>query len=140
MRKNNQRRFILATTLIVLIFISGCEKHELLSDETGVLKGVITIGPLCPVQTDPPDPACLPTAETYKSYPVVVMTSDGKKKVVQINPELNGSYSTELAAGSYLVVLDNNQNSISRSNLPLQVSIRPDNDTLLNIDIDTGIR
>jgi hypothetical protein len=104
------------------------------------LKGVITIGPLCPVETVPPDPACLPTAETYKSYPVVVLTSDGKKKVAQLNPELDGSFSTELAAGSYLVVLENSQNSISRSNLPLMVSIKSDSDTLLNIDIDTGIQ
>ena len=122
------------------MFISGCEKHELLSGRSGVLKGVITIGPLCPVQTDPPDPACLPTAETYKSYPVVVMTSDGKKKVVQLSPELNGSFSIELAAGSYLVVLENNQNGISRSNLPSLVSIMSNNETFLNIDIDTGIR
>lgn len=140
MRKYNRRRLILAITLIGLFFISGCEKHELLSGEPGVLKGVISIGPLCPVETDPPDPGCLPTAETYKSYPVVVLTSDGKNKVAQLSPELDGSFCTELAAGSYLVVLENNQNRISRSNLPLMVSIKSDNDTLLNIDIDTGIR
>jgi len=30
----------------------------------GVLKGKITICPLCPVETVPPSPGCTPTSET----------------------------------------------------------------------------
>lgn len=124
--------------LAVLLFISGCDNQ--LSKETGILEGVISIGPICPVETDPPLPGCLPTAETYKSYPVSVWTSDGRKKITQLNPSLDGSFSTVLAPGKYKVLLENAQNRIGSSNLPVEVTIISNVPTLLNIHIDTGIR
>jgi hypothetical protein len=121
-----------------LMFISSCEKQT--SWETGFLEGKITIGPICPVEKIPPDPGCLPTAETYKAYPVSVWTSNGTKKIVQISPSLDGSFSTELEPGAYLIVLEKDQNRPGGSNLPVRVTIVSKNTTLLNIDIDTGIR
>ena len=41
--------------LSVLLFVSGCEKQY--SNETGFLEGKISIGPICPVERVPPDPA-----------------------------------------------------------------------------------
>lgn len=121
-----------------LLFISGCDKQ--INQGNGSLEGVISIGPICPVETIPPDPGCLPTAETYKAYPVSIWTTNGRRKIAQINPALDGSYRTELNNGNYLVILENGQNGIGRSNLPVEVSIIPQNKTILNIDIDTGIR
>jgi hypothetical protein len=121
-----------------LVFISGCEMER--SGKTGFLEGSISIGPICPVETDPPDPQCLPTAETYKAYPVGVWTTDGTRKIALINPALDGTYKTELASGNYLVILESKQNSIGSSNLPVEVSVIPENKTILNIVIDTGIR
>jgi len=119
-------------------FISGCDKQ--INQGTGSLEGIISIGPICPVETDPPGPGCLPTAETYKAYPVSIWTLNGRKKVAQLYPALDGSYKTELVYGDYLVVLENGQNRPGSSNLPVEVSIIPQNDAVLNIDIDTGIR
>lgn len=124
--------------LTVLLFISGCDNQ--LSKETGILEGVISIGPICPVETDPPLPGCQPTAETYKAYPVSVWTSDGRKKITQLNPSLDGSFSTALPPGKYKVLLDNAQNRIGSSNLPVEITIISNVQTLLNIHIDTGIR
>jgi hypothetical protein len=120
------------------LFILGCDKQ--INQGTGFLEGVISIGPICPVERIPPDPGCLPTAETYKAYPVSIWTSDGRKKIVQLNPALDGSYKTELVSGNYLVVLENGKNRIGSSNLPIKVSIIQENKTILNINIDTGIR
>jgi hypothetical protein len=124
--------------LIGLLFISGCDK--LMTKEVGFLKGVISIGPICPVETNPPDPGCLPTAETYKAYPVSIWTSDGTKKIALINPALDGSFATELAPGNYLILLEKEQNTIGSSNLPVEISIISMGNTILNINIDTGIR
>jgi hypothetical protein len=120
------------------LFISSCSKH--IAKEAGFLEGVISIGPICPVERIPPDPACLPTAETYKAYPVSVWTSDGKQKIAQIYPALDGSYRAELAPGHYLVILEKKQNTVGGSNLPVEVSINSKDKTILNINIDTGIR
>jgi hypothetical protein len=127
-----------AVFLLAILFISGCTK--LIPKENGYLEGVITIGPICPVERIPPDPACLPTAETYKAYPVSVFTSDGKIKIAQLNPSLDGTFSSELPPGNYLVVLETGKNNIGGSNLPAVVSISSRGKTSLNIDIDTGIR
>jgi hypothetical protein len=137
--RNRSNYINLSTVFLVgLLFISGCDKQFPL--DTGLLEGVISIGPLCPVETVPPDPGCLPTAETYKAYPVSIWTSNGRKKIAQINPALDGSYKTELDPGNYLVILGTGSNRISRSNLPAEVKITSQNNTILNINIDTGIR
>lgn len=138
MKKHTYRSFFGIVFLTAVLFISGCDKRMTL--EPGYLEGVISIGPICPVERVPPDPACLPTAETYKAYPVSVFSSDGRRKILQLNPSLDGSFITELAPGNYLVVLDKAQNYIGGSNLPVEVSISTQDKTLLNINIDTGIR
>ena len=129
---------IFVVCLLGLLLISGCDKQY--TQETGFLEGIISIGPLCPVEKDPPDPDCLPTYETFKAYPVSIWTSDGKRKITRINPALDGSYRIELVPGSYLIKLDREQNTIGSSNLPVQASIVAQKETFLNIDIDTGIR
>lgn len=120
------------------LLFSGCERQT--NQETGLLEGIISIGPICPVETDPPDPGCLPTAETYKAYPVSIWTSNGRRKIAQINPALDGSYKTELTPGNYLVKLGTTGNGIGGSNLPAEVTIASQHETVLNIEIDTGIR
>jgi hypothetical protein len=132
-KKNTGTLFLLA-----ILYVSGCTKQ--VPEEYGYLEGVINIGPICPVEKIPPDPGCLPTAETYKAYPVGVFTSDVKRKITQLNPSLDGTFSSKLPAGNYLIVLETAINNIGGSNLPVAVSISSHERTLLNIDIDTGIR
>src|ERR1035437_7701942 len=117
-----------------LILISGCDNKKNLNP--GFLEGTISIGPICPVEKVPPDPECQPTAETYKAYPVGVFTTDGNRKVAQLNPSLDGTFSSELPTGNYLVVLEKEQNNIGGSNLPVEISITSQDRTLLNINID----
>jgi len=133
------KNIIPGLTFLTLLFLGfGCDK--LGSSNIGFLEGKISIGPICPVEKDPPDPGCLPTAETYKAYPVSVWTSNGKRKIMQIDPELDGSYITELDPGNYLIILETVGSKIGSSNLPIEVIITSDKVTTLNIDIDTGIR
>ena len=136
----NCRNYITLCILSVvgLFLLSRCDK--LFIQEAGYLEGIISIGPLCPVEKDPPDPDCLPTYETYKAYPVSIWTSNGRRKITQVNPALDGSYKIELNPGKYSVILETSQNSIGSSNLPAGVVIRAQAETILNINIDTGIR
>ena len=134
-----RKNIILGLTLLIGLFLNaGCDK--LSSHEAGILEGKISIGPICPVETDPPDPGCLPTAETYKAYPVAVWTADGERRIIQINPAIDGSYKTDLEPGKYLIKLETNSGNIGSSNLPVDVIIVSDYITTLNIEIDTVIR
>lgn len=130
---------ILFIVLILLlgVFVPACDKQQ--AREAGTLEGTISIGPICPVEKDPPDPACLPTAETYKAYPVYIQPARGQQKQL-VSPELDGSFKMELASGNYIITLERQQNGVGGSNLPLEVVVNPSATTMVSIDIDTGIR
>jgi hypothetical protein len=129
---------VLSFLLTVLLVLNGCERN--MPSETGLLEGRISIGPICPSTTIPPAPECLPTAETYNAYPVTVWTSDGRWKIGQVVPDLDGLYSLELMPGQYLLVLEKTNSMIGGSNLPLKVTVTEGQSSNINIDIDTGIR
>ena len=134
-----RKNIILGLTLLIgFLLTAWCDK--LSTKEAGFLEGKISIGPICPVETDPPDPGCLPTAETYKAYPVSVWTADGGRRIIQINPAIDGTYKTDLEQGKYLIKLETDSGNIGSSNLPVEITIISDYITTLNIDIDTGIR
>jgi hypothetical protein len=138
MEKQNLNEILSILFLMGIILTAGCEKEKSLSP--GFLQGTISIGPICPVETIPPDPACQPTAETYKAYPVSVYTPDGKNKISQLNPSLDGSFKSELPPGQYLIVLEKKSASIGGTNLPVEVTITSNDNTFISINIDTGIR
>jgi hypothetical protein len=138
MKRNKIFKISGLAILLTLSFLTGCNKK--IQPESGYLDGVISIGPICPVEKVPPDPGCLPTAETYKAYPVSIFTSDGKTRISQLSPSVDGHFSSELPPGNYLLRLDRSQNYIGGSNLPVEVTITSGDTTLLNINIDTGIR
>ncbi len=129
--------FIVAVTFAFVIISTGCETSK--PGQGGQLEGTISIGPICPVETVPPSPDCLPTAETYKAYPVSIWSSDGTKRIALITPAPDGSFSMELSPGQYLIKQDKN-NGIGGSNLPIKIVITPEEKTTVSIDIDTGIR
>jgi len=138
MKKNSFRKFSCLITLTGLVLLSACDKEK--GVNRGWLEGTISIGPLCPVEKIPPDPACQPTAETYKAYPVSIFSADGIRKIAQLEPLLDGSFTSELAPGKYLVVLESANKYIGGSNLPVVVTIVSQEKTQISISIDTGIR
>jgi hypothetical protein len=128
------------TFLAMMLFTSSCEEFGLNSGGSGALNGKISIGPLCPVETDPPNPACQPTAETYKAFPVAVWSSDMKVKIATLAPALDGTYSVSLPSGTWIVVLESNTSGVGGSNLPVSIKVTEGANTQLDINIDTGIR
>jgi hypothetical protein len=126
--------------LPAILLLTGCLK-ERDCHGSGFLAGTVTVGPLCPVEHNPPDSACLPTAATYLAYPVGVWTADGKNRISTITPDPPaGTYLLSLAPGTYRVVFEQSPEGPSRSNLPAEVAITDGDTTWLDIDIDTGIR
>jgi hypothetical protein len=138
MSRVNIKSLFRSAFFICILISAGCNKTD--SQVSGYLEGKISIGPLCPAETDPPNPACLPTAETYKAYPVSIWTSNGKRKIATISPALDGSYKVALDPGTYQIMLDKVQSAIGGSNLQIEVTVVSQEVTILNINIDTGIR
>lgn len=59
-------------------------------------------------------------------------------KLGQIQPNLDGTYNFELPEGSYHVDLE--KQHLFGKNLPATIKITSGETSMLNIDIDTGIR
>lgn len=132
-------KYLILTLFLFLVSVSCSDKY--MTGGSGVLKGEISIGPLCPVETVPPLPGCLPTQETYNVWATAVWTLNKKTKLALLNPKLDGTYEIELPAGEYVIDFDAAHNKgVGGSNLPSVISVSYGDTTFLNIRIDTGIR
>jgi|SRR3989344_3385550 len=133
------RNFLFVGIIILMILTSSCAQQPRVA-EKGFLEGKITIGPLCPVERDPPDPRCQPTRETYDAWQIDVFTSN-KKAVAKIQPNLDGTYKIELPVGKYIVDFEKQQSfRIGGNNLPADISINSEKTIILDVNIDTRIR
>jgi hypothetical protein len=130
----------LGLSMALLLVSFSCVDQNLIGG-SGVLKGKISIGPICPVERIPPDPKCLPTMETYKAWATAVWTLNKRLKLASLDPKLDGSYEISIPPGRYIIDFDqSNFNHIGGSNLPAVISISFGDTTRFNINIDTGIR
>jgi hypothetical protein len=105
--------------------------------ENGSLDGVMTIGPICPVERV--DQPCLPTPEMYATHSVFVYTKDRQTLLATLTPDAQGEFHATLPVGVYYV--DTTHQTIGKvDGVPTVVSIVAGQSTLLTIAVDAGIR
>lgn len=103
---------------------------------TGVLKGVMTIGPLC--GSGQTGASCSPSVKMFADRPITVSSSDHSQLIATIIPSPDGTFAQELPAGKYYIfMLPQILGSIS--GVPTTVTITSGKTTTLNISVDTGI-
>jgi len=102
------------------------------------LQGAVTIGPLVPV-VGPGVVEPTPGPQVFAERKIVLFDAKGKRELQQVDIQDDGTYLVELLVGTYVV--DINRLGIDHgSGLPATVEIRQNQITILDIDIDTGIR
>lgn len=119
-----------------------------LDQEDGVVRGRVTIGPLCPVE-----PCDLPpeqVARIYEARKAIVYELFTKVKVAEENLDQNGVYYFSLRPGNYIVdisdaegnelPLDLTRRPMIGNTIPKEVEIRSGEKVTVDFDIDTGIR
>ncbi len=110
-----------------------------IATNTGVLRGHMSIGPLCPVERV--DNPCLPTPEMYASKIIHIYRADKITLVKNISPDANGNYSTSLGVGTYYVNVDRDNQSVGGiDGVPATIRVENGKSVTMNINIDTGIR
>ncbi|MFH1141375.1 MAG: hypothetical protein V1724_06910, partial [Chloroflexota bacterium] len=102
-------------------------------DGMGVLYGQVRIGPLCPVE-----PCPNPNPDVYSSRSLVLQPGSGVPIYVPLMPD--GWFKEPVPAGAYLVTLTNCDFLGCKGVLPRDVKMAAGEATMLEIDIDTGIR
>ena len=101
----------------------------------GIIAGKVTIGPFCPVE--PPGGCPIPPG-TYSSRSLVLNRPFFGPIYVPLNE--TGGFRASVEAGTYAITLTNCTYLGCGNALPRVVNIQPDQVTMVNIDIDTGIR
>lgn len=123
---------VLALVGVLVVGLAGCRKEE------GWLGGRVTIGPLAPVaQAGAAEPTADPAV--YAARQVVVFDAKSGAEVLRAGIDTSGQYRVALPVGSYVVDI-NHAGIDTASGLPLTVEIRANEETRVDIAIDTGIR
>ena len=124
---------LLFVTLFILL-VSACTAVQ----ETGTLKGHVTIGPMLPAMREglvEPTPA----PEAYAVRQIVIYTEDGEREVARAQIDSDGNYEIELPVGTYVVDI-NHVGADQGIDLPQTVEIISEQITRLDVIIDTGVR
>ena len=137
------RQFIPLLIMLYLVSCQGIDEWIVLKEntQTGILRGKISIGPLCPDESNPPDSSCLPTAATFRAWATALYSRDGNTRVASITPDLSGNFTIAVPSGRYVINFDPKRSfSIGGSDLPMPVDIHAVDTLNVSINIDTGIR
>jgi len=106
-------------------------------ENSGILQGLVTIGPITPVERPGEKPPVPP--EVYEARKIMVYDKSGKTLIQQVDIDSEGRYVAHLKPGNYTV--DINRIGIDSSDdVPEQVEVQSGITIRLDIDIDTGIR
>ncbi len=109
-------------------------KVPIQSDTSGV-RGTVLLGPTCPVERMPPDPAC---AEKPYATAIVVYRTGSKSPFVIGNSNTAGAFEFSLPPGSYTLAAKGDT-MLPRCS-ETSASVVPDEYTSVTISCDTGIR
>lgn len=125
----------LLPVFLISMLVTACVQTP---QATGTLRGHVTIGPLVPVLREG-EPEPTPAPEVYAARQIVIYKANGKTEVARADIDAQGNYEISLPVGTYVV--DINHTGIDHAaGLPLEVVILTNEITVLDIDIDTGIR
>jgi hypothetical protein len=128
--------------ILALLIVLACSGRNSPTDPStegprGTLSGAVTIGPNCPVETTAGP--CPPPPGAYALRKVLVESADGSKVLFTVDIDEHGFYRIDLVPGVYTV--DLKKSGADRSaDVPAKVTITLGVATILNIDIDTGLR
>lgn len=112
------------------------EEGDDLPDATGV-QGNVTAGPTCPVERDPPDPACAPRPV---GGAVLVFTDADGSEVARATSAADGTFTVELAPGAYRVTAEP-VDGLMGTPAPMDFEVEAGQPmTELQVSYDTGIR
>lgn len=103
-----------------------------------VITGVVTAGPVCPVEANPPDPACAPRPVAGA---VIVATNDEGDEVGRTLSGDDGAYELVVGQTGTLTVTGQPVEGLMGTPEPQQVTLTGDvRRATLDLAYDTGIR
>lgn len=114
----------------------NCEFAACPGAESGI-KGVVLLGPICPVERIPPDPQC--AAKPYRTN-LQAMTAAGSQSMKSFSSDQNGNFSVQLPPGEYSIQSAAAANPYLRCSSHGPIQVKAGSFASTTIYCDTGIR
>lgn len=126
-------RFAICVLIFLLPFSAIAQ-----APATGNLQGHLKIISPETVQTSD---ASVPTvtAETYREYPLAILSSDSKKEIATVTADSQGNFRTTLAPGAYILDIQNRVRRHVRAK-PVPFTVTANQTVRVSIEMDTGVR
>jgi len=112
----------------------GGEAESILPYNSGV-RGSVSLGPICPVMRDPPDPQC---ADKPYATAIIVYRTGSESPLIIANSHADGTFEFSLPPGSYTLAASSGMTHPSCNET--SVAVVPDEYSTVTISCDTGIR
>jgi hypothetical protein len=105
------------------------------TDDSG-MEGRVMVGPTCPVERNPPDPAC---ADRPLQTNLSVRTPDLKRRVKDFASDKQGWFKVSVAPGEY-VIRNADQARMYPTCSAGPITVKANNYTQVRVECDSGIR
>ncbi|MGH2417710.1 MAG: hypothetical protein ACRDFY_05190 [Candidatus Limnocylindria bacterium] len=126
--------------LLLALTVAACmpAASQAPTAEAGELEVAVVAGPVCPVETVPPDPACDP--RPVAGARVFVSPGDGRDILVgEAVTDDEGIARLSLVPGDYILAGDAVEGMLGMPQ-PMAVTVAPRRTTIVTLSYDTGIR
>ncbi len=135
------KRVTLAAILAFLLCCNGSSSptDPQASQDHGRLSGTVTIGPNCPGAITG-TLGCPTPPEAYAARKILVYNAAKTTLLHTVDIDSRGLYTILLAPGTYALDLKTSSAADRTSELPANVTIQANVSTVVNVNIDTGIR
>ncbi len=101
------------------------------------IKGVVMLGPTCPVMRNPPDPQC---ADKPYQTTLAVSIADGTRTISTVTSDSQGKFMVNLPYGTYVVQSADTRTMYPRCHSDGSIIVNANRFTEVTISCDTGIR
>ncbi|HET7645622.1 MAG TPA: hypothetical protein VFM03_03990 [Candidatus Limnocylindria bacterium] len=130
---------VLTVVVCLCALVAACQSPPDPSGSgTGTVDVTVVAGPVCPVEQNPPDPACEP--RPVQGARILVQPGDGRDIVVgEATTDADGHASIELPPGEY-IVLGTDVGGLMGRPEPMAVTVRAGQAVTVELVYDTGIR
>jgi hypothetical protein len=127
-------RWFLAGALLI-VALGACDSH-VPADSSATITGRLVAGPICPVETNPPDPDCAP--RPVPDTEVIATLSDGTE--LRIVSSLDGTFRIALPPGEVVITFAVDEASMLAPDPITATIVANQTLDLGDLTYDTGIR